>query len=244
MISYLSLQVLNLFFESLVLLDLQTMRMTLIDELHGLLLKFIKELIIVSLFLPELPIEILFLPCHLIQVSDQLISLPHDLLYKVIVIQTQDPQVFILHLLALQFFTVFLLHGESFISQHLHVCLVRLILRFEKLLFSGHDSFKRLILTLDLSLLFEDGLMLSVHAHELGFDRFVLRFRFLVIESHCLHVTPQVHKVSMSLNMSLLLFLISIDPDLTRVFLCSDQLCLLIDLVQQLFPLYIVLFLQ
>ena len=44
--------------------------------------------------------------------------------------------------------------------------------------------------------------------------------------------------------MGLLLFLVAIDPDLTGVFLRRDQLCLLIDLVQELLALDVVLLLQ
>ena len=59
-----------------------------------------------------------------------------------------------------------------------------------------------------------------------------------------MHLAAQLHEVTVSLDMGLLLFLVAIDPDLTGVFLRRDQLCLLIDLVEELLALDVVLLLQ
>ncbi len=48
----------------------------------------------------------------------------------------------------------------------------------------------------------------------------------------------------MSLDMRLLFSFISIDPNFTSVLLCGDQLCQLIGLVKQLFPLDVILCLK
>lgn len=48
----------------------------------------------------------------------------------------------------------------------------------------------------------------------------------------------------MGFNMRLLLFLVPIYPNLSRVLFCSDQFSLLVDLVQKLLPLNVILFLQ
>ena len=48
----------------------------------------------------------------------------------------------------------------------------------------------------------------------------------------------------MGLNVCLLLFLIAIDPDFSCIFLGSNQLALLIDLIQELLPLNVILLLQ
>ena len=66
----------------------------------------------------------------------------------------------------------------------------------------------------------------------------------LVLQRHLLHVTAQFHEVGMSLNVSLLLLLVAIDPYLSGVFLSCDELRLLVDLVKQLLFLDVVLLLE
>ena len=63
----------------------------------------------------------------------------------------------------------------------------------------------------------------------------------LILQRHLLHVTAQFHEVCMSLNVSLLLLLVAVDPDLSGVFLSCDELSLLVDLVKQLLSLDVVL---
>ena len=66
----------------------------------------------------------------------------------------------------------------------------------------------------------------------------------LVLECHFLHLAAQFHEVSVGLNVRLLLLLVPIDPNLPRVLLCSDQLSLLVDFVEELLPLNVILLLQ
>ena len=66
----------------------------------------------------------------------------------------------------------------------------------------------------------------------------------LILQRHLLHITAQFHKVSMSFDVSLLLLLVAVDPDLTSVFLGCDELSLLVDLVKQLLLLDVVLLLK
>ena len=48
----------------------------------------------------------------------------------------------------------------------------------------------------------------------------------------------------MGLNVRLLLFFVPVDPNFSRVFLCGNQLALLIDLIQELLPLNVILLLK
>ena len=59
-----------------------------------------------------------------------------------------------------------------------------------------------------------------------------------------MHLTTHLHIVLMGLNVRLLLFFVPVDPNFSRVFLCGNQLALLIDLIQELLPLDVILLLQ
>ena len=76
------------------------------------------------------------------------------------------------------------------------------------------------------------------------FERLSDRSLVLILERHLLHVAAQLHEVRMSLDVSLLLLLVAVDPDFAGVFLSRDELCLLIDLVEQLLSLDVVLLLE
>lgn len=52
----------------------------------------------------------------------------------------------------------------------------------------------------------------------------------------------QLHQIGVSLNVRLLLLLVAVDPDFACVFLGSNLLILLHDLVEQLLALDLVLF--
>lgn len=54
---------------------------------------------------------------------------------------------------------------------------------------------------------------------------FVLEMRFLTL-------IPDLHEVCVRPDMRFLLLFVAIDPDLTRVLLCSDQFLLLVQFVK------------
>ena len=63
----------------------------------------------------------------------------------------------------------------------------------------------------------------------------------LILERHLLHLTPDFHLKRMRLNVTLLLLFISLNPDLSRVLLRSDELRLLLDLIEKLLALDLIL---
>lgn len=71
-----------------------------------------------------------------------------------------------------------------------------------------------------------------------GFSYSLLAFE---LECHLLHITAQLHEVSVGLDMGFLFFLVTIDPDLASVLLGCNQFALLVNFVEQLLPLDIIL---
>ena len=114
----------------------------------------------------------------------------------------------------------------------------------QQLIFSENLAFELLILSLNVRVLLLHLIMAFLEALFDAFERLGDGALVLILQCHLLHVASQLHEVSMSFDMSLLLFLVAIDPDLTSVLFCCDLFTLLHDLVKELFALYVILLLE
>ena len=65
-----------------------------------------------------------------------------------------------------------------------------------------------------------------------------------ILQSYFLHLTTKFHVICVRCYMCFLLFFITIDPNLSCVFFCSNLLTLLHNFVQKLLSLNIILFFE
>ena len=235
------LQVLDFFFEALVLLDLQLMRVLFCDELLHLVLEPLVKLLEIFRLLLEKHVEVVAICRHDAQLFSEVVPLGLELLDALPVNMRAHPQLLILHLMLLDFEGKALLGFFRRLTHLGYVGSIRLILSLEQLLLSEDLTFELLVFGLDQRVLLLHLVMALLKALLDALQRLSNRPLVLILQRHLLHVAAQLHEVRMSLDVSLLLLFVAVDPDFAGVFLSRDELCLLVDLVEQLLSLDVVL---
>ena len=136
------------------------------------------------------------------------------------------------------------LHLQAFFTHLGNVLFVRFFLGVQQFFFRVDLALQFFVLCLNLGLLSLHFIVTFLQTLLDTLQRLCHGALTFELKGHFLHLSTEFHKVSVSLDVSFLFLLITIDPNLSCVFLCGDQFGLLVDFVKELFALDVILLLE